>query len=640
MFNSQFEILNKRIPNDCDVVVVADYFAEDLVGGAELTTEALIKSSPFKIFKLHTKDVTLQNLEEGHSKFWVFGNWAGLNRDLIPTIVANMKYSVLEYDYKYCKYRSPEKHAVAEMKPCDCANDNSGKLASTFYLGAKSLWWMSERQQKRYWKLFPFLESLPQTVLSSVFEEDFWVLLKQLREKNLSVERKGWIVLGSTSWIKGVDDAVEWCKSQGHEYEVVHSLSPGDFLAKLSTAEGLVYLPKGGDTCPRMVIEAKLLGCKLHINENVEHANEEWFTSNDPLETESYLYAARETFWNGIRSAMEWEPKISGYTQTRNCIEQRYPWVESINSLLGFCDEVVVVDGGSTDGTWEKLLELAESEPRLKPLQHVRDWNDKRFALFNGQQKAVAREKCTGDFCWQVDIDEVVHEEDYAKVRNLAKNFPREIDILALPLVEFWGRDGRVRVDVNPWKWRLTRNNPRITHGVPANQRLYDADGTMYSAGSDGDDYIYRDTGENVPFATFMTQEGELSRQHALLGNEEAREYYEAWLNAATEQLPGVYHYSWYDLERKVHTYKNFWSKHWASLYNKTQEDISDNNMFFDKSWAEVTDEEIREIAVKMENEMGGWIFHKRIDFNKPTPHVKIRREQPASMVDWRERSK
>jgi len=640
MFSSQFQIQNKHVPSVCDVVFVADFFAEDLVGGAELTTEALIKSSPFRVFKLHTKDVSLQNLEEGHSKFWIFGNWAGLNRDLIPTIVANMKYSVLEYDYKFCKYRSPEKHEVAEKKPCDCQNDSAGKLASTFYLGAKSLWWMSERQQKRYWKLFPFLENVPQSVLSSVFEEDFWVLLKQLREKNSNAERKGWIVLGSTSWIKGVDDAVEWCKSQGHDYEIVHGVSPGDFLTKLSTAEGLVYLPKGGDTCPRMVIEAKLLGCKLHTNDNVEHANEEWFTSSDPLDTESYLYAARETFWNGIRSAMEWEPKISGYTQTRNCIEQRYPWIESINSLLGFCDEVIVVDGGSTDGTWEKLQELAESEPRLKPFQHARDWDDKRFALYDGQQKAIARERCTGDFCWQVDIDEVVHEEDYSKIRNLVKSFPREVDIIALPLVEFWGREGKVRVDVNPWKWRLSRNNPRITHGVPLDQRAYDADGSMYSSGSDGCDYIYSDTGESVPFATFMSREGEISRQHALLRNEEALAYYESWINAVTEQLPGVYHYSWYDIERKIYTYKNYWSKHWMSLYNRTQEDVPENNMFFEKSWSEVTEEEIRSLAAKMESEMGGWIFHKRLDFNNPTPSVKIRREQPASMVGWRERSR
>ena len=33
---------------------------------------------------------------------------------LIPTIVANMKYSILEYDYKFCRYRSPEKHLEIE----------------------------------------------------------------------------------------------------------------------------------------------------------------------------------------------------------------------------------------------------------------------------------------------------------------------------------------------------------------------------------------------------------------------------------------------------------------------------------------------------------------------------------------------
>ena len=46
--------------------------------------------------------------------------------------------------------------------------------------------------------------------------------------------------------------------------------------------------------------------------------------------------------------------KISGYTTVRNCITQKYPFVESILSMINFCDEVVVLDGGSTDGSYEK----------------------------------------------------------------------------------------------------------------------------------------------------------------------------------------------------------------------------------------------------------------------------------------------
>ena len=38
------------------------------------------------------------------------------------------------------------------------------------------------------------------------------------------------------------------------------------------SAKGLVFLPKGGDTCPRLVIEAKLLGCDIVTNDGDSNA--------------------------------------------------------------------------------------------------------------------------------------------------------------------------------------------------------------------------------------------------------------------------------------------------------------------------------------------------------------------------------
>ena len=172
-------------------------FVEDYAGGAELTTQALIDSSPLEVFKLRSNQLTMEHLENGVNKFWIFGNFANLDQQLIPSIMANMKYAVLEYDYKYCKYRSPEKHVTVERKPCDCHNQMSGKLVSAFYHAAKSLWWMSERQQQRYYDMFPFLEESNSTVLSSVFDDNFFVTLKALREKYKGAERSKWIVLGS-----------------------------------------------------------------------------------------------------------------------------------------------------------------------------------------------------------------------------------------------------------------------------------------------------------------------------------------------------------------------------------------------------------------------------------------------------------
>lgn len=634
MFNSPFETFEKKIPESAQIIFVSDLFVEDYVGGAELTSEALIKSSPFRILKLHSRDLNLDLLEQGHDRHWIFGNFSQMDYNLIPSIIANCSYSILEYDYKYCKWRSPQKHEIAENTPCDDASSHHGKLISAFLYGAKNIWWMSEAQQQHYLSLYPFLEEKSNVVLSSVFDDNFFVLVKSLRERSKRVERKGWIVLGSNSWVKGADDSEKYCKDRSLDYEVVWNLPYEEVLNKLSVAEGFVYLPKGWDTCPRMVIESKLLGCKLVLNENVQHANESWFKTDNLQEIEEYLYGSTNMFWQAIKNTIDWTPKISGYTTAYNFIDSTYPWRECIQSMLGFCSEVVVVDGGSKDGTFEELLKWSEEDVRLKVFQVARDWSDKRFGVFDGMQKAEARSRCTGDFLWQQDADEVVHESDYEKIVSICKNFPALSQIIALPVIEYWGGPEKVRADINPWKWRLSKNHPNITHGIPGALRKFDDEGRLYAAqGTDGCDYIYADTLEVVPHANFYTQEVHNARIAGLMGNDQALSAYQDWFQSTVDYLPSVHHYSWFDLKRKIISYKSFWTRFWQSLYNIDQKDTAENNMFFQRPWNEVTDKDIEQMAKRLKVEMGGWIFHSPVDFSKKTPALKIKTSQPAVMI-------
>lgn len=629
-----------EIPDNADIVWVADAFAEDYPGGAELTSEALIESCQLNVFKIHSKDVTLKLLQQGFQKYWIFGNFSALDKGLIPSIVANLRYSIIEFDYKYCRYRSPEKHFHAEKSECNCNNEQSGMLVSAFMHGAVSLWWMSEKQQAHYHKLFPFLrEKTANTVLSSVFDDSFFAKVKLLREKYANVEKKGWLFVGSPSWIKGASEAKAWCELNNLEYEAIWGDSYEKTLERLAQAEGFVCLPPGGDTCPRMVIEAKLLGCKLHLNENVQHKDEIWFNTDDLLDTESYLYLSRERFWNGIKADMNYRPTISGYTTTKDCITQDYPYKECITSMLGFCDEVVVVDGGSTDGTWEELCELAANDERIIIHQQKRDWTATRFAVFDGQQKALARSLCTKDFCWQMDSDEVVHEKDYERIKDFVRYFPKNVPLFTLPVIEYWGGKDKVRMDINVWKWRISRNFPQITHGVPAQLRKYDSEGNLFSApGSDGCDYIRSDNYQPVPSIQFYTNEIEQLRQSAF-HDPVAKDKFKSWFENAITSLPPVYHFSWFNIPRKIRTYKNYWSRHWESLYDIKQEDTVENNKFFDKKWADVTEDDIQGLAKKLKTEMGGWIFHRKVDFSKKTPHLEISNEPPAIMKDWIKRN-
>ena len=159
-----------------NIIFVADLFAEDYEGGAELTTQALIEASPFNVIKIRAKEVNVKTLQDHQADFWVFGNFASIDFNLIPTIVGNLNYAVLEYDYKFCNYRSIEKHKLATGRDCDCADQMIGKYVSAFYYGAEHIFWMSGQQRDRYHSYFPSLQGKKQTVLSSVFNYSFFTI--------------------------------------------------------------------------------------------------------------------------------------------------------------------------------------------------------------------------------------------------------------------------------------------------------------------------------------------------------------------------------------------------------------------------------------------------------------------------------
>ena len=152
------------------IIFVADAFVEHYVGGAELTTEALIHSGLSPAYKTVSHQVDVDAMEEYKNHFWIFANFASLSDECLLYAAKNLDYSVLEYDYKFCKYRSIGKHIELEGS-CECQNTKRGKLVSIFLNCSKVTWWMSEKQKNTYSDLFPFLSDSKNKVLSSVFAD-------------------------------------------------------------------------------------------------------------------------------------------------------------------------------------------------------------------------------------------------------------------------------------------------------------------------------------------------------------------------------------------------------------------------------------------------------------------------------------
>lgn len=275
-------------------------------------------------------------------------------------------------------------------------------------------------------------------------------------------------------------------------------------------------------------------------------------------------------------------PKISGYTTCFNALSERYPYIESIKSLLGFCDEVVVVDGASSDGTWESLEELAKENDKLKLYQNEFDWT---MPGIDGAQKSFARALCENEFLWQMDLDELVHENDYEKVKLIAKRFPKNLDILHLPVIELWGDAKHVTGRRHAWKWRMSRNKPEITHAINKHARLVDEKtGNVYAKEgmSDGCEYVNVMTNEMMPHAGFWNQNLEALRVY------ETEAFGEA-MNEIVNILPATWHTSWMDIPRKIQQLKpgGTWDKMWALLYQKDAMNRFPEVDFSDKSQVE-----------------------------------------------------
>jgi len=331
--------------------------------------------------------------------------------------------------------------------------------------------------------------------------------------------------------------------------------------------------------------------------------------------------------------------KISGYTTIKNAVEMDYPFEATIRSLADFCDEVVVVDSSNKDdGTQGRLEALMDEIPQLNVYQLDIPWNAPNHGIYDGLTKAFAREQCTGDFLWQMDCDEVVQPNSRKQIEKALEktNYLKQVPLLALPVVEYWGGIDKVRIDVNPWKWRISRNDPKITHGIPSYLR-WEKDGLLYSKpGSDGCDYINKDSGLLIPCLNFLTKEIDELRNKAINNAESATEY-EKWFNSVVEELPTVYHFSWWSIASKIQKYKYFWNDSWLSLYGEKSTKPEGWNPFFNKSLETVSDEEIISKAKQLSSETGGHIFHTAWVGQK-TNSIKINKPIPEYIKSWAEK--
>ena len=172
---------------------------------------------------------------------------------------------------------------------------------------------------------------------------------------------------------------------------------------------------------------------------------------------------------------------LNGEPFTSYCLRSIYP----------FAHEIIVVEGGhentrlvctptghSIDGTLETLNKFKEEEdPDNKLTIVTRDsfWPKKdEFGRDRTPQSRAYAERATGDYLWQIDIDEFYKPDDMLKIFELLNETP-QITAITFPTYTFWGG---INYIADSWALRRgakyyhrlfswTKNNRYLTHQPP-----------------------------------------------------------------------------------------------------------------------------------------------------------------------------
>lgn len=120
--------------------------------------------------------------------------------------------------------------------------------------------------------------------------------------------------------------------------------------------------------------------------------------------------------------------KISAFLTIKDAHQRRDTYLECIRSALNFADEVVVIDGGSSDGSPERIRRLGDRRIRV----HYYPWPEEFEWAFIGEQFQRGYLECTGDWVVHLDADYIIHEEDAPRLRQAFEQHA------TAPALSFW----------------------------------------------------------------------------------------------------------------------------------------------------------------------------------------------------------
>jgi hypothetical protein len=92
-----------------------------------------------------------------------------------------------------------------------------------------------------------------------------------------SKKTKQFCIVDSDSFIKGTKQAMQFCELNKIKYDLIKSPNYATFVSMLAEYQNLIFFPVLAETCSRLAVEARCLGCNVISHAPYGANTSDWF---------------------------------------------------------------------------------------------------------------------------------------------------------------------------------------------------------------------------------------------------------------------------------------------------------------------------------------------------------------------------
>ena len=250
-----------------EIIFIADFFADQILGGGELNNEELIKmliADGHKVKKLNSHLVTPGFIEDNRNSKFIVANFVGLAPTCIEALY-NKKYVIYEHDHKYLTTRDPSQFKDFKAPPEAIINYD-------FYKNANAVFCQSQFHRDIVHKNLRIDNLI--SLSGNLWSAKSLNLMASIADQP---KNETYAVMQSSIGHKNTREAVMYCEHKKLPYALINSASYEEFLRLLGSHKALVFFPKTPETLSRVVVEARMMGMSVIVNKMIGATREPWY---------------------------------------------------------------------------------------------------------------------------------------------------------------------------------------------------------------------------------------------------------------------------------------------------------------------------------------------------------------------------